>query len=149
MAMYYVAKLTREEKHWLVEFPDCPGCQTFGDSKEEALEMAADALAGWLASTLKHGELPPVPKARARRAMVAVPVPAPLAAIAMIRRRRAQLGLTQKQLADRLGVSQQQVAKLEDPDTNSSLGSIEKIMHALGVRLEFVAETAARSSARE
>ena len=97
--MYYVAKLTREGKHWLVDFPDCPGCQTFGDSKEEALDMAADALAGWLASTLKHGEVPPAPKTRARRAMVPVAVPAPLAAIAMIRRRRAELGLTQKQLA--------------------------------------------------
>src|SRR5713101_8258644 len=141
--MYYVAKLTREGKHWLVDFPDCPGCQTFGDSKEEALDMAADALAGWLASTLKHGEVPPAPKTRARRAMVPVAVPAPLAAIAMIRRRRAELGLTQKQLADSLGVSLQQVAKLEDPDTNSSLGSIERVMRSLGIRLEFVAETEA------
>ncbi len=141
--MYYVAKLTREGKHWLVDFPDCPGCQTFGDSKEEALDMAADALAGWLASVLKHGDVPPAAKTRARRAMVPVAVPAPLAVIAMIRRRRAELGLTQKQLADRVGVSEQQMAKLEDPDTNSSLGSVERVMRALGVRLEFVAETEA------
>ena len=61
--MYYVAKLTREGRHWLVNFPDCRGCQTF-DSKHEAIEMAADALAGWLATILKHGDLPPVPKMR-------------------------------------------------------------------------------------
>jgi antitoxin HicB len=142
--MYYVAKLTRAGRHWLVDFPDCPGCQTFGHSKTEALEMAADALAGWLATVLKHGELPPVPKSRTGQTMVAVPVPARLAAVIMIRLRRAELGLTQKQLADRLGVSQQQVAKLEDPDTNSSLASIEKAMRAIGVRLEFVPEEGAR-----
>jgi antitoxin HicB len=145
MAMYYVAKLIREGRHWLVDFPDCPGCQTFGDSKTEALEMAADALAGWLASTLKHGGLPPVPKSRGGRAMVPVPVPARLAAVMTIRLRRGQLGLSQRQLANLLGVTQQQVAKLEDPDTNSSLASIEKAMRALGIRLEFVPEANART----
>ena len=143
--MYYVAKLTREGRHWLVNFPDCPGCQTFGDSKHEAIEMAADALAGWLASILKHGELPPAPKSREGRSMVAVPVPARLAAIITIRRRRARLRITQRQLAERLGVSQQQVAKLEDPDTNKSLASIEKAMRALGIRLEFLPEAVART----
>src|SRR5262249_14281416 len=103
-------------------------------------EMAADALAGWLAAILKHGESPPVPKSREGPSAVAVEVPARLAAVIMIRLRRTKLGLTQKQLAERLGVTQQQVAKLEDPDTNSSLASIEKAMRALGIRLEFVPE---------
>ena len=43
--MQYVAKLSREGKNWLVDFPDCPGCQTFGSSRDEALEMARKALA--------------------------------------------------------------------------------------------------------
>ncbi len=88
--MYYLAKLNREGRHWLVQFPDCPGCQTFGQSKAEALEMATDALSGWLASVLKDGELPPATRPREGRAMVAVPVPARLAAVIMIRRRRAE-----------------------------------------------------------
>jgi len=143
--MYYVAKLRREGKHWLADFPDCPGCQTFGDSRDEAMQMASDALAGWLASILKHGELPPEPKSRDGRSTVKVSVPARLAAVIIVRRRRAKLGLTQKQLAKRLGVSQQQVAKLEDPDNNSSLASIEKAMQAVGIRLEFVPEAVART----
>jgi len=44
--MEYIAKLTTEDGHWLVEFPDCPGCQTFGETKAEALEMANEALEG-------------------------------------------------------------------------------------------------------
>jgi len=31
-----------------VYFPDLKGCVTFGDTMEEAFEMAVDALAGWL-----------------------------------------------------------------------------------------------------
>jgi predicted RNase H-like HicB family nuclease len=33
-----------------VEFPDLQGCVTFGRTKEEAKENAADVLAGWLAN---------------------------------------------------------------------------------------------------
>lgn len=32
-----------------VEFPDLPGCLTFGKDWDEAIENATDALAGWLA----------------------------------------------------------------------------------------------------
>ena len=56
--MHYVAKLTREGKNWLVQFPDCPGCQTFGSSRDEALEMAKDALEGWLEVHLADGAAP-------------------------------------------------------------------------------------------
>jgi predicted RNase H-like HicB family nuclease len=32
-----------------VEFPDLPGCVTFGHNWEEAIENATDVLSGWLA----------------------------------------------------------------------------------------------------
>ena len=67
--MQYIAKLTREGGRWLIDFPDCPGCQTFGDTKEEALAMAADALEGWLETHLEHGD---VPRARGRERGAAV-----------------------------------------------------------------------------
>jgi predicted RNase H-like HicB family nuclease len=75
--MRYIAKLTREAGRWLVEFPDCPGCQTFGDTKKEALVMAADALKGWLETHLEFGDVPPRP--RARRGGVPIDVPSGLA----------------------------------------------------------------------
>ena len=34
-----------------VEFPDLPGCLTFGNSMEEAYEAAIDAASGWLQVT--------------------------------------------------------------------------------------------------
>ena len=43
--MYYVAKLTPEDDGgYSVTFPDIPGCITQGDTKEEALKMAKEAL---------------------------------------------------------------------------------------------------------
>jgi predicted RNase H-like HicB family nuclease len=56
----YHCTLTRDDEHWLVEFPDCPGCLTFGESEEEALAMAKEALEGWLESHADLGrEFPP------------------------------------------------------------------------------------------
>jgi len=46
--MDYRARLTREGRRWLVDFPDCPGCQTFGQSQASALTAAREALEGWL-----------------------------------------------------------------------------------------------------
>jgi predicted RNase H-like HicB family nuclease len=37
-----------------------PGCVTQGETKEEALTMIRDAIAGYLASLRKHGE--PIPQ---------------------------------------------------------------------------------------
>lgn len=59
----YRAKLTKEGDRWLVEFPDCPGCQTFGESREHALERAQEALDGWLESHLFLFRVPPRPVA--------------------------------------------------------------------------------------
>ncbi len=45
--MEYMAKLTTEDRRWLVEFPDCPGCQTFGASTCTAgMEAGTVCMAG-------------------------------------------------------------------------------------------------------
>ena len=38
--MHYDAMITREGKNYLIEFPDCPGCQTFAESEGEVLSTA-------------------------------------------------------------------------------------------------------------
>lgn len=37
-----------DDRVWLVEFPDEPGCHTFGDTLEEARANAREALQAWL-----------------------------------------------------------------------------------------------------
>ena len=131
--MNYVAKLSREGKNWLVEFPDCPGCQTFGSSREEAFEMAKDALEGWLEVHLADGAAPPRPR---RRKGTAVGIRPRLSVALQIRWLRDDLGITQAQLAKRVGVSQQQVAKLENPSANPSLATLEAVAKGAGAVLD-------------
>lgn len=136
--MRYVAEVHREGAHWLAEFPDAPGCQTFADSAVALRAAAADALAGWLEAQLAGGDAPPRPaKHRLRKGVERweVPVSARLSAALLIRWRRQELGLSQRQLAQRLKVSQQQIAKLENPDENPTLATLERAAAALGMRL--------------
>lgn len=38
-----------------VVFPDCPGCYSAGDTLDEALDNASEALAGWMESMIEEG----------------------------------------------------------------------------------------------
>ncbi len=135
--MKYIAKLKKQGKHWLAEFPDCPGCQTFGDSKAEAIAMAKDALFGWLETSLDHGAVPPYPKYEGSGATAVIAIDDPSLAFALqLRWMRAKHGLSQAQLAKRAGVSQQQIAKLESPKANPTLQTIKAIAVALGATFE-------------
>lgn len=57
----YFAVITQEDGggRFEVEFPGLAGCVTFGDSFEEAIDMARDALEGWLEVSTEHGDAIP------------------------------------------------------------------------------------------
>src|SRR5437660_12774311 len=66
-AMEYLAQLSKEGRRTLISFPDCPGCQTFADRRDEVDALAREALEGWLEAHLVTGDVPPVPSPRPRR----------------------------------------------------------------------------------
>jgi predicted RNase H-like HicB family nuclease/DNA-binding XRE family transcriptional regulator len=135
----YDAFIHREGSRWLAEFPDCPGCQTFATAQEIAA-MAQEALEGWLEAHLAGGKVPRRPTECARapegKKLVHVPVRAGLAAVLAIRWARQDAGLSQAELGRRAGVSQQQINKLEDPDENPKIETLERVAHALGLALD-------------
>lgn len=47
---YYYAIFRHNKDSVEVEFPDLPGCVTFGNDRDEAMENAIDVLAAWLAN---------------------------------------------------------------------------------------------------
>ena len=47
---FYYAVFNETKEAIEVEFPDLPGCVTFGKTWEEAVDNAVDVLAGWLAN---------------------------------------------------------------------------------------------------
>lgn len=137
--MHYIAVLKREGANTLVSFPDCPGCQTFGRTRERALSNAREALEGWLEAHLVAGDAPPEPRMTATKlASRSVPVPlSPILAVRLqLRWARQSLGLTQAALAKRVGVTRQQIALLEAPDSNVTLRTLDRVASAMNLRLE-------------
>ncbi len=136
--MDYIAYISHENGRVLAEFPDCPGCQTFAESEEAIVEVAREALEGWLEAHLVDGQIPPRPRAHYGAPygiMARIPVRPGLAAALNIRWARHDAGLSQKALGVLAGVSQQQIAKLENPDENPSLETLTKVGRALGLQV--------------
>ncbi|MEM1486448.1 type II toxin-antitoxin system HicB family antitoxin (plasmid) [Oscillospiraceae bacterium PP1C4] len=52
----YPANIHEEEGKFLVSVPDLKGCHTFGNSLDEAIEMARDAIAMWLCEAEDRNE---------------------------------------------------------------------------------------------
>ena len=136
--MEYQAIVTREGDSRLVEFPDCPGCQTFARKGQDLGARAREALEGWLEVALEDGEAPPRPgRVRAHRGeqLLSISIAPQLAVSIAIRWARLDAKLTQAQLAQRAGVTQQQIAKLERPDANPTIETLQKVADALGAEL--------------
>lgn len=138
--MHYHAKLEREGRRWNAIFVDAPGCATFASSRAKALAAAKEAVEGWLEAHLLEGRAPAKPVG-VMPGTELIEINPQLAVAVTLRWARQDAGLTQAQLASRLGVSQQQIAKLERPGANPSIATLRKVADALGVRvhLELVA----------
>ena len=135
--MMYYAKLKKQDGAWFVEVPELPGCFTEGESKEEALANAHEALNGWLAANCDRDLDIPTPILRKGRSYHAVEVDLTVAFAIGLRRLRARKGLTQTQAAKKLGISQQAYARLESPTkTNPSLTTLQKIARSLNAEID-------------
>src|ERR1700722_17193004 len=56
-----IRPLTKDEGGgYLIEFPDLPGCMADGETVEEALQEAEDALHAWIATAEEFGD--PIPE---------------------------------------------------------------------------------------
>ena len=60
MLKYTIILVPEEESGYSVEVPALPGCYTQGDTKEEAIAMAKEAIELYLESCNAHGE--PIPE---------------------------------------------------------------------------------------
>ena len=138
--MQYTAVTKREGKRTLVEFPDCPGCQTFSEASEAAADVAREALEGWLEVHLEDGEAPPRParhtRATGRARLLNVRIDPTLAVRLQIRWARQGAKLSQSELAKRIGVTRQQISLLEGRGRNLTVTTLRKIADALGLELE-------------
>ncbi len=133
--MIYPAHFQSEpEGGHTVTFRDVPEAITCGDTVEDALRVAADALASALSFYAEDGKALPkasAPKPGERLVFVSALIQAKLALIA----RMAELGLSNVELAERLGVDEKAVRRLVNLNHESKLSKIETALALLGRRL--------------
>jgi antitoxin HicB len=133
--MYYFAKIVKEEGSYLVSFPDMENIITYGDTLEDALNNAHEALNGVLESDFERGYALPQAAARHGRNMHPVEVAPHIEIAYQLRRLRKEH--SQKEIARRLGISAQAYQKLENPrKCNPTIKTLEKISGVLNKKLE-------------
>ena len=69
--MQYVALFGEDRHGFSVEFPDFPGCVTCGDTLDEAVDHAHEALAVFVEEMMEQGR--ELPEASSKKALLAVP----------------------------------------------------------------------------
>ena len=131
----YPAKAQKDKSgFFLVTFPDFPEAATDGESVEEALHNAADALEEAIAGRINRGDPIPLPSAKKAR-QHRVPVPAQVAVKAALYMAVKDAGIKNTELAKRLGADEKEVRRLLDPHHRSKLPRLEAALEALGRKL--------------
>ena len=134
-------KYLPEDKSYLVEFPDLPGCLTEGDSIENAKRNAKEALTGYLASLFERNLKIPSPSDLKGKNIFYVEPEPEVALSIMLRKLREGGRLTQSDIAKVLGISYQAYQRLEKPGkSNPTIKTLERLARVFDkdLRLEFV-----------
>jgi antitoxin HicB len=137
---YPVLLTSAEEGGFVVTCRDLPELVTQGETEEDALAQAADAMDEVFATYLTEGVDFPQPSKAGRREHWVAP-PAETVAKAALAVAMRQAGISKVQLAKRLGVDEKEVRRLLDPHYGSKLPRIAKAISLLGQRLVIGVET--------
>lgn len=144
--MDYPATVRRDDNDtWLVTFPDIEGV-TYGDTLEEALAHARDALATILEAYIKDRR--PIPPPSTRRTKYRVTVPALVDAKVRLYEAMQAAKVGKAELGRRLQWHPPQVDRLLEMKHGSKLEQLEAAFRALGKRLVVRVEDAPAARAR-
>jgi antitoxin HicB len=125
-----------EEKVYDVRFPDLPGCFTYGETIDEAKAMAKEALTGYLQSIdARKMRLPNPSKFKGDEVLYIEPE-TPVAFAIWLRKQREALGLSQSDVAKKLGIKYQTYQRIESPSkTNPTLKTIMRVEKVFNQKL--------------
>jgi antitoxin HicB len=138
MDIRYPAKIEKQpDGSFFVQFVDLPDTFTEGQTEEEALFNAAEALSAMLAWRLDEAQDVPVPSAKIKGAHYIAPDAKTQAAM-LLRLARGERSLSD--LARALETSWPAARRLEDPTHWPSLKTLERAAAALGKRLVLTLE---------
>jgi antitoxin HicB len=133
--MTYTAKIKKQEGVYLVSFPEFPNVNTYGDTLEEALDNASEAVNGAIESDFERGFELPEPGKHRGRGYYDIPIHAHIEIAYSLRKLRN--GRPQVEIARKLNVSYQAYQKLENPrKCNPTIKTLEKISAVFGKELK-------------
>ena len=121
------------EGGWTITFPDVPEAISQGDTPEEIAAMAEDALVTALSFYTDAREKLPRPSAAKGRPVAEVP--ALVAAKLALHDAMLAAGVSNVEMATRLGVDEKSVRRLRDPLHRSHIGQVDTALRALGKRV--------------
>ena|SRR5579863_2031107 len=142
--MRYPAEINqhREGKDWVVQFPDLKGTNTGADTLDEAINEAADCLGSYLAMLIARREPIPDPSAaKGKQRLISVPLW--IAPKVALYRALQEQGISNSELARRLGVRETIVRRMLDPDHATKSARLEGALRAVGKRLLVAVDDAA------
>lgn len=132
--MRYPVDLQPDSGGYVVSFPDIPEALTQGDTREEALAMALDALITAFDFYFEDNQPIPLPSEVTGDY---VEVPLSVASKVLMLNALIESGLTRVELADRIGIKKQEVNRLINLQHATKIDAIQKAMNALGKQLDF------------
>ena len=142
--LLYPATIKRDGNSFTLIFPDIPGAHTNGDTREDAVAHAPDALHTAVSMLMEKNLDIPAPSAARRKSVVLVGLPSVIsdAKTGLYMALRAS-GLRKAELARRMGIHKQQVDRLLDIDHASRIEQLEAAFAALQMRLTVAIQPAA------
>jgi antitoxin HicB len=135
----YAVKLARDRRDggYVVTCRDIPEVITQGDTVEEALTEAADALEEAIAARIDDGRDIPAPST-AKRSERTVSVPPSMALKAAVYLAVMDAGISNSELARRLRLDEKEARRILDPHHPTKLPRIEAALAALGRTVRLV-----------
>lgn len=136
--MLYHAKLEpAPEGGFVVTFRDIPEAITQGDTEEEALDMASDALLCAMDFYFEDRRSVPTPSAP-EAGERAVELPTSVWAKVLVLNQVVESRLSNAELARRMGSRPQEVQRVMDLKHATKIDKLDSVLRAIGKHFEFV-----------
>lgn len=131
----YPARITRDGDGYVVSFPDIPEALTGGATREEAIDMAADALITAMDFYFEDRRSVPLPSAP-KRGQVLIELPLGIAAKVYLLNEMLAQSEKPSALARKMGMRPQDMTRLLNLHHPTKIDTVSAAAAALGRRFE-------------
>ncbi len=143
VSFVYPATFRRDEiGRFVVSFPDLRGAHTDGQDVQQAVEEGIDCLGSYLAEQIATRQPIPPPSAP-KRGQRLIPVPFWIAGKLALYLAMREGGISNSELARRIGVRETIVRRMLDPDHDTKAEKLQGALAVLGKRMIIGIEDAA------